>query len=433
MSWSEIERVERLPASPLLLGHTVDIPAPGDRCEGYFIRIAGWVAPSDSAAEAVEVVCEGEVVGTFSVRLNRKDVNKYLNAAAPKLTGFDGLLNLALLPPQFELALYAKTPAHGPTQFATIRGSHSRLESSFPSTMHPLAVTSLGRTGSSLLMRMLSVHPEIVVHGTHPFEERWAQYWMQVLTVLSAPANHDYSSHPDHFLRTVTLVGHNPSVLGRPYNGSELRDWAGGKAIEETAAFCQGMVESAYRAVLRDQKRESARLFAEKCVPGHATDLMWQLYSDMRQIVLIRDPRDMMCSMISFDQKRGIRSFQEAHEDALDTFCARLASGFRRLITAWRTSEARSLLLRYEDLVGDPSGTARRIAGHCGLDASPDILERMSRAATLDTPEIQLHRTTADWSQSIGRFREVLSPAIQVQWEELAGDLFRELGYPSQR
>ena len=71
---------------------------------------------------------------------------------------------------------------------AEIRGTQ-QLTSAFTPSMQPIMVTSPGRSGSTLLMRMLAEHPDIIVHERFPYETNVFSYWMHFMHVLAAPAD----------------------------------------------------------------------------------------------------------------------------------------------------------------------------------------------------------------------------------------------------
>ena len=73
-------------------------------------------------------------------------------------------------------------------EIAEIRGTQ-QLTSAFTPSMQPIMVTSLGRSGSTLLMRMLAEHPDIIVHERFPYESRVCSYWMHFMHVLAAPVD----------------------------------------------------------------------------------------------------------------------------------------------------------------------------------------------------------------------------------------------------
>ena len=153
-------------------------------------------------------------------------------------------------------------------------------------------------------------------------------------------------------------------------------------------------------------------------------------YPAAKAVHVIRDGRDVVCSLLErgwlgagragsddANQAYGAharfwveperrREFEEASE------ATRAAWAWRRYVTAARGAPERTIDLRYESLVADPGGEARRVAR--ALDTDPDRL-----AASFG----EVH------ADSIGRWRRELTPEQLADVEAEAGTLLRELGY----
>jgi hypothetical protein len=260
-------------AGESLTGCTIDLPRVHEVIDGHVLQIAGWVVGRDTSVVKIEVFHDTHVLTGMPVLLVRPDVTRHLELEEQTLpTGFDLTFSTIGLPETFELSVWVHLADGQPVEFARLRGRHTLLRSPFRPALQPLSVTSLGRTGTTLLMAMLAEHPEICVHRVHPFEMRFGAYWMHVLTVLSGPANHFESSHPDRFQSERLLVGNNPYAQ---FDVPEpaLRSWFHTDAPEELAAFCQRNIDAAYLRLARDQGEGAGPLFAEKNNPTYAARL----------------------------------------------------------------------------------------------------------------------------------------------------------------
>ena len=79
----------------------------------------------------------------------------------------------------------------------------------------------------------------------------------------------------------------------------------GSDHVADLATFAQQRIDAVYRqvAALGDGRAE---FFAEKCLPeGNVPQLLRELYPDAREVFLVRDFRDMLCSIRAFNEKRG--------------------------------------------------------------------------------------------------------------------------------
>ena len=79
------------------------------------------------------------------------------------------------------------------------------------------------------------------------------------------------------------------------------------------------------------------------------------MFGDMKEIVLVRDPRDMVCSY------RAFWGHQPAQAVSL------IRSQFLELAERLRCADPGSLLVRYEDLILDPDETLGRIWEFLGM------------------------------------------------------------------
>jgi hypothetical protein len=160
------------------------------------------------------------------------------------------------------------------------------------------------------------------------------------------------------------------------------------------------------------------------------TAALVRAYPEARLVHMLRDGRDVVCSLL---EKGWLRAGREKGDDAglaygeharfwveperREEFGAasearRAAWVWRGYVSAVRESSATPYEVRYEAMVADPEGTA------AGL------------AVFLDAPSDDLARTLAQaHAGSIGRFRRDLSPGQLADVEGEAGPLLRELGY----
>ena len=154
-------------------------------------------------------------------------------------------------------------------------------------------------------------------------------------------------------------------------------------------------------------------------------------YPDARVVHIIRDGRDVVCSLL---EKPWLRREQVQADDAGVPYgeyarfwvepdrreqferasdARRAAWGWRSYVTAARTAE-KALEIRYEDLVADRGAVAATLADYLAVPAQP-LADALGRAH----------------ASSVGRYRTDLDAAQLADVEEEAGGLLRELGYVS--
>jgi hypothetical protein len=210
----------------------------------------------------------------------------------------------------------------------------------------PLLILSAGqRCGSTLLQRLLTSHPGVLIwgesgghlgrvlqatdgmmswsrelggQGREEFSQRSYQGWMANLM-----PDEDLITHA--LRRFIDILYVEPATrLGRPI-------W-GFKEVSHT---------------LTDARR------------------FHRLYPDLSVIMLIRDPRDILRSLDEWERKTEGRWTRELTEDAVVSW-RRVAEDF---VATPEEDGIPVLRLRYEDFVADPAASCELISRHTGLDA----------------------------------------------------------------
>jgi hypothetical protein len=348
--------------------------------------------------------------------------------------GFTLLVDTLGLPQHFEFRVRAALPDGSRVKVASIGGERRALTTAYAPRMEPLLVTSLGRMGTTLLMRMLAAHPGVVAYARPPYEVRGGKYWLHVLKTLAAPTDPSKRvGAPMEFHLEPLAVGGNPFYSAAFAAWPAVEAWSGSTYVEELAAFCQRSIDGWYRATAAAQGEAEDRLvyFAEKHFPDAYPRLMRELYPGARELFVVRDFRDMIASMQSYNARKGFGDFgrESAQSDA--AWLAELRRGVVALRDAWRERGDTPSLVRYEDLVRDPASTLPPLLTLLGLDAAPETVAGLIAAAGPDAPELRGHGTAGSPEGSIGRWRTDLSPELHSAVEETFGDLLQEFDYAS--
>lgn len=428
----EIEEVERLAGDAgRLLGGSIDRPSKGDAWDGTTLRLAGWAVGTDVPAVAVDLVYEGRVLRKTSLAMHRDDVvARFEGREVRPRCGFRASISMSGLPSPCHLLVRVVFDDGGVQDLARIRARHTPIDSGYAPRRLPLGVTTLGRTGSTWMMRLLREHPDIVVHGGYPYETRAAAYWMHLVRVLSDSANPLQSSHPDGFPDDLWSIGHHPFNREGLADEPPLQTWFATEYPAELAALAQRSTDAFYGHVARGAGKPGADRFAEKLTPGHLPRLMWELYPEAGEVILVRDFRDMACSILAFNAKRGFVAFGRENVGSDAEFVeTNLRVGARRLLASWREREDRAHLIRYEDLVLDPETALTGLFERVGLDADPNVVAATVARASGEESAMTRHRTSRDPRASIGRWRDELDPELAAVCNDAFRDAHEAFGY----
>ena len=398
------------------------------------MKVAGWVVGRHAPVDAVELVIDGKVVKTATVQLPRPAVgHRYPVIPWAGRSGFMTLLGMIGLGSPFEVRLRAVFPDGCRVQLAVIHGSAQPVTSLYMPTLQPLMVTSLGRTGTTWLMRVLSEHPQIVSYRRYPYEFHTGKYWMHVLRVLSQPGDSEQKiGKPNSFHEEKSQVGGNPFHAAAFTEYPAVERFFKYEYPQHLATFCQESTESFYRAVAESQNQPTARYFAEKHLPDEYPALIWQLYPKARELILVRDFRDMASSALAFNAQRGFNDFGRQRVDNDEQWLINLKQGASKLLTSWQNRAGSAHLIRYEDLIQSPLPTLAAVAEYLGIDQSPPTLSAMLERASQDTPELERHRTSESAIASVGRWRRDLDPALRPIAAESFNEALSAFGYDTE-
>lgn len=348
------------------------------------------------------------------------------------LYSFSTLVGTVRLPPSFTVDLRVVLASGARFDVGAITGTRQALELPPETTprLSPLMVTSLGRTGTTWLMRLLSEHPEIVMDARYPFEAQPQRYWTHWLQVMAEPANHRESSQPNGFHVQHWSVGANPFFTAKlAKEDPALAERLAGEHVLNLARFAHEASETYYRSCMARYGRPNARFAVEKHLPDVIPSLLWELYPGAKEIFLVRDPRDMLASMIAFTEKRGAGGFGRERVESDAEFVRHLAQSFSRLMENARARRGQAHLVRYEDLLTTPEDVLRQTFEYVGIDGSAETVQRVLRRASAPDPALAFHMTSRDQRASIGRWERDLPADVRALCDEEFAPALAEFGY----
>ncbi|HEX5593778.1 MAG TPA: sulfotransferase [Solirubrobacterales bacterium] len=407
-------------------GGNLDSPTSGLTSDSYGLALEGWLLSKRLAVEHVEVLYEERAILTVPLDVERQDIAAgFPEVEGAERSGYRARIGALKLPPKFELVLRAKLEDGTRLPLALVRGRRRSLPvPGGEDLIQPLMVNTVGRSGSTLLVTMLSSHPDVVAFSPFIKDARVSTYWASVLQDLAEPSSFLAAFDPPDLEKPHWWLDSNAAELGDP----EVEHWLGNEAVDLLAGNCRAQIEAFYSHLAGE---EGARFFVEKYLPYQVVpDLLAEIYPGAREVILVRDFRDQLCSVIAFNRKRGWSDFghTEGGDDAeyvRNVMRPSLAILAERL----RSRETSPWLVRYEDLVLDPEPTLAGLFEHLGLPGDPELVSETVRRAQESTAEMHHHRTTSDPAASIGRWREDLPEDVAAVCSEELGDLLIEFGY----
>jgi len=282
--------------------------------------------------------------------------------------------------------------------------------------LRPLLVTATGRSGTTVLMRRLGNAREIVIADDYPFEMKLLTYYSYALEVLTTASSVKQPIGLDDLTRNPQRLGLNPfhhPQMERVYSVADHLYYAfGRRAAMRLAPAFRGIIDDFYRDMQVHTGKPRARYFAEKCdVFTAARNFARLAFAGVREIMLVRDPRDVHCSRKAFWSDTSESSFQN-----LRTVQAAVLPILER-------GQRELLIVRYEDLVLKPNDTVNRISSYLGLAHGIELRTENEREM------FAAHGTSKDPASSIGRWKRELNAEDRTAFAESFKPFLEAFGY----
>jgi hypothetical protein len=421
--------VIQTPAADLLAGGEINRPAAGDERPDWTLDVRGWAVGQDEPVTAVEGLHEGSVLWHVPLLLDRPRVAaQFPSQAGGDTVGFLALQSVLGLPLRHEIEVRAVMEGGSRASIGSIVAERAPLETSFEPQRQPILITTFGRTGSMLLMRLLSSHPEVLSYKPHRFEQRIVSYWIDALLTLSNPVSFLRGVAPQAGVEDSMWWVGTEAPMPWPLRDEPVQEWLGGEAVEALATVSQQRIDALYDQIAAATGGGGERFFAEKS-NLRVSSVATELYPRGRELFLVRDFRDMLCSVFAFNAKRGVTGFGRAQADSDMDYVERLGGWAASMARAWERRRDRAHVVRYEDLVLEPERALAAVLEHVGIDSGAETIEAMLDRLREDVPELREHPTSESAQSSVGRWRTDLGPELTAACEQAFGPALELFGY----
>jgi Sulfotransferase family len=359
-------------------------------------QVSGWAADRDDLAQNLDIriFINGREHATCNANLDRHNLKKVLGEEASQAHSF----NYVFAPPLTDRKTHHIEVVET-TSGVLLSNGRQILHSVAQNTdrLMPILVTSKGRSGTTLLMDMFFHHPNVVVADAYPYEIMLSAYYASVTKVLASPKFLSNKNGPDFVMHAASAlqIGQNPwnrPALHEKLGGAELVRLFEKSAPRQMTAMFRNLILEYYDVISAHQKKTSVEFFAEKCkLHRDSRYEIRQLLGEVREIIMIRDPRDFLCSAKVFWKFNNEHAFQEMR---------RIMPLYEEI---YHRHEKDTIFVRYEDLILTPSETRRSIYDFVGLSAISDAVDNQTlfkRHGTSDSPAASIARWEKDLSQA---------------------------------
>jgi hypothetical protein len=285
-------------------------------------------------------------------------------------------------------------------------------------TLSPIFVTHIARSGSTLFMDALNKHPAIVLARHYPYEVKAATYYARAARLMMQPGNHERSASATEFMRNDYQLGFNPFnhvSFDSVFSDADLRtDFYDRSSRQTLSQALREVSNDYYRHLAADQNKTSAAYFAEKCeAQGTTRASVLNLFPDAYEIILMRDPRDIFCSSLSY--------FPDSERT---NFLVNIGNACKTLVNVLHENRERTCAIKYEELLRDRRAALSVVSDFLSIENNDWIESSVPDAELFDA-----HATAASPQESVGRWKRELSTSQQRDCKEAFSGFFDAFGY----
>jgi len=280
----------------------------------------------------------------------------------------------------------------------------------------PILVTAPGRSGTTLLMGLLAASPDIIAAEMVPYELRLLSYFSVAQHVLTTGADLEKSTHPDRLEGDGFHVGFNPfnsqqyaRAFTRPRTAQDFYD---NRVPARVAECLRDVVNEHYRLLAADRGKPAARYFAEKgnnVVRGPRI-FTRRAFGRVRELVILRDPRDVLCSQMAYFSSSPEKAFSQ------------LSHAARQLLAIRAEPQEDIHFLKYEEMVTGAPACFAALSAFLGSEIKP-----ASGEASLEV--FRRHGTSASPAATVARWRTELPEELKARCAQDWAKFLETFGY----
>ncbi|MEM7198926.1 MAG: sulfotransferase [Planctomycetota bacterium] len=255
-----------------------------------------------------------------------------------------------------------------------------------------------GRCGSTWLYEVLREHPEIALSNEARVFD-FLHFCVELVNVPETRIGH-FVTREDVHMRGIVGEHHQPAIA-KVFTGR----------TKEAA-------EDFYRELFPKKKY---RWFGDKLPDPRAALTAMNLWPDYRYLILVRDPRDVLCSWRAYAKRDNIKA---NYPELIDLTAPVLARSWSTLYAGLLERVANPLVMRYEDTVAEPRHHIEQVLAFLGLEWHKWVERALETGGPFRT-----HGTAPTPESSRGRWQRELSEADVAVIEEVCGELMQRFDY----
>ena len=266
----------------------------------------------------------------------------------------------------------------------------------------PFLIVGSGRCGSTWLYSILREHPQLALTN----EARVLDFLYFCVELAGVPST-----------EIRELITREPVRMRGIVRAENVAAWT-----PVFTARAKDACQDFYRQAFPDKP---FRWWGDKLPDPRAALSARYLWPDARYLVLVRDPRDVLCSWRAHARRGAVA---RDYPELVGLTAASLAASWNALYRGVGEQLARHavppLWLRYEDLRREPQRRIGEVLAFLELTWTPEVERALQQDSTFDA-----HATAATPDASIGRWRAELPVEEARAIESACGELMQRFGY----
>ena len=275
----------------------LDDPLIGQHVEGPAFRLAGWVVSNCELLDEIRFMSGTREIAKFGLGPRADVENIFQHEAGCFSYGFDDLFNALSLPDSFQITAWGVSKADVPVMLFFLSGARhpNNCELALPD---PSFIVSMGRSGSSYLMELLSQNADIAVIGRHPKEFMHANWLAKEVfsKCLTAPT-------------VCGAAGEfgviSPFVSKEYFSIDEIVNYVN-RAFRVMSEASISHLASIYKIRSSDKARP---VVLEKSNANYFINVISSVYPNSKFVFLLRHPADIFLSRWRFRKAIGNDTF----------------------------------------------------------------------------------------------------------------------------
>jgi len=232
--------------------------------------------------------------------------------------------------------------------------------------LKPVLVRSPGgRTGTSVMMELLSSSESIVFDRNHPYEVRLLSYFYRLSMLMFENKSDGWVN--DLLVRgPLNMMGPIPTKTNLIIDKDTFR--------KQHFISSWSFFSNEFNKGLEGSK--SAIYYAEK-VPH---DILEEIKTilDCKIIYLVRDPRAELSSIINFNKKRGSNGFGWKDNDTIDTYSERFILQRKRYFSMLNNvaKQSNTIVIKYESMITDVENICEKLSLFLNVKISDFVVKK---------------------------------------------------------